>query len=360
MFANDVRRMKPKFLSAKSFFYSAAFTGMCALASTQASPPDPQMQAVLDELAALDGKPTLSATEARKQPTPTDAVLQLMKKQDKKGPQPVGDVDDIKIELSNGKLDARVYTPEGEGPFPVILYIHGGGWVMGNLDVYDATPRALCVATKAVVISTHYRQAPEYKFPAAHEDVYGAYQWVLANGGRFNGTTKMVAVVGESAGANMAASLCEMAKAGNVPLPVHQVLIYPVANYSADTPSYIENARAKPLNAAMMKWFFNQYLSAPEDGNNTKISLLKSEKLGGLPPATIITAELDPLRSEGEALARKFEAAQVPVAYKNYEGVTHEFFGMGAVLDKAQDAVAFVAVNLRMAFQETAAKLEAK
>lgn len=321
-------------------------------ATILAGEPDPQMKAVLDELQSLGGKPieTLTAEEARKQPSPTDAVMALMKKQDKKGPEKVADVDNISIKLSDHDLKGRVYKPAGDGPFPVILYIHGGGWVIADLDTYDATPRALANAVGAIVISTHYRQAPEFKFPAAHEDAFGAYQWVLENGHRWNGNTKQVAVVGESAGGNMAASVCIMAQAKGMQMPVHQVLIYPVADTGMDTPSYKENADAKPLNAPMMKWFADQTFAKPEDAMDPKVALLKAKTLAGLPPATIVTAGIDPLRSEGEMLAKKLEGDGVAVSYKNYGGVTHEFFGMAAVVDKAKEAQEFVAGELKKAF----------
>ena len=189
---------------------------------TKPAKPDLQMQAVLDKLGS---KPieTLTAEEARKQPSPADAVMALLKEQGKEVPEKTGKVEDIRIELSTGELKGRIYQPEGAGPFPVILYIHGGGWVIADLDTYDATPRALANAAGALVISTHYRQAPEHPFPAAHDDCFGAYQWTLKNAQRWGGNSKMTAVVGESAGGNMAASICLMAQEKGVQAPVHQV-----------------------------------------------------------------------------------------------------------------------------------------
>ncbi|MBC7943818.1 MAG: alpha/beta hydrolase fold domain-containing protein, partial [Burkholderiales bacterium] len=177
--------------------------------------PDPQMQAVLDQLAALGGKPieTLSAEEARKQPTPADAVKALLQKQGKStAPMPVAKVQDGEIPGPAGPIRARIYTPEGGGPLPVIVYYHGGGWVIANLDTYDASARALANAAKAIVVSSHYRQAPEHKFPAAHEDAFAAYQWVLNNAVAFNGNPNRVSVVGESAGGNLAAAVALMAR----------------------------------------------------------------------------------------------------------------------------------------------------
>lgn len=319
-----------------------------------AAEPDPQMKAVLDELAALNPKPLagLSPKEARKQPTPADAVASLMKKQHKKGPEPVRDVDNASVTLGDHKVPVRIYTPKGKGPFPVILYIHGGGWVIADLDTYDASPRALCNAANAIVVSTHYRQAPEAKFPAAHQDVFGVYGWVVKNEGRRNYDSKKIAVVGESAGGNMAAAVSMMAKEQGMQLPLYQVLVYPVSDVTKmDTPSYGENAEAKPLNKAMMEWFGKHTLAQPDDARNPRLSLvLAGDELKGMPPTTIILAQIDPLRSEGEKLAELLQQAGVKVNLKTYAGVTHEFFGMAAVLDKAREAQAVVAADLKAAF----------
>ncbi|MDQ3196353.1 MAG: alpha/beta hydrolase [Pseudomonadota bacterium] len=311
--------------------------------------PDAQMQAVLDQLAALGGKPivSLSAEEARKQPTPADAVKALLQSQGKStAPMPVARVQDGEIPGPAGPIKARIYTPEGAGPFPVIVYYHGGGWVIANLDTYDASPRALANAAKAIVVSSHYRQAPEHKFPAAHEDAFAAYQWVLNNAVAFNGNPNRVSVVGESAGGNLAAAVALMAREAKLPMPVHQVLVYPVANAQIGSESEQQNAEAKPLNTPMLTWFYEKYLPTPADKNSPLIALTEVADLKGLPPATIITAQIDPLRSEGRAYAEKLEQAGVPVDYRNYEGVTHEFFGMGAVVDKAKEAVQQAAAGI--------------
>ncbi len=276
--------------------------------------------------------------------------MAILKETSKDAPETVGKIDNVTVELSSGDIKGRIYKPEGDGPFPMILYIHGGGWVIADLDTYDASARALTNGADAIVVSVDYRQAPEHKFPAAHEDCYGAYQWILKNGHRWGGNTKNVAVVGESAGGNLAAAVCIMAQAEGVLAPVYQVLVYPIADTRMDTPSYIENADAKPLNAATMKWFLDHTFAKPEDANDSKVALLQAKTLKGLPAATIITAQIDPLRSEGEALAKKLTADGVEVAYKNYDGVTHEFFGMAAVVDEAKEANAFVCANLKAAF----------
>lgn len=315
--------------------------------------PSTEMRAVLDQLAALGGKPidTLSPKEARKQPTPADAVKALVKKQGKStDPRAVGDVDDRGIQGPAGKIKIRVYRPKGDGPFPVVVYYHGGGWVIADLDSYDATARALSSGASCIVVSCHYRQAPEHKFPAAHEDAASAYDWVVKNCGSFKGDPSRVAVAGESAGGNLAAAVAIMARDGGAPRPVHQLLIYPVIGADMDTPSYRENADAKPLNKAMMEWFMSQVLRSPDDANDWKLSLLRAPNLEGLPPATVITAQIDPLRSEGKAYAERLKESGVAVTYKNYEGVTHEFFGMAPVLAEARDAQSLAAEELRKAF----------
>ena len=312
------------------------------------------MKAVLDQLGALGGKPipTLSPEEARKQPSPADAVAALMKRQDKKGPEAVGDVDNTTVAVGDHSVAVRIYTPKGDGPFPVILYIHGGGWVIADLDTYDATPRALCNAVGAVVVSTHYRQAPEYKFPAAHEDAFGVYQWVLQNEGKRNYDSKHTAIVGESAGGGMAAAVCLMAKGKGMQLPLHQVLVYPIADMTdMDSASYLENAEATPLNKATMAWFSKHTLANPDDAKNPLLSpALAGDALKGLPPATIINAQIDPLRTDGDKLAKALTDAGVKVNHKIYDGVTHEFFGMVAVVNKAKEALGVAAADLKAAF----------
>ncbi len=182
---------------------------------------------------------------------------------------------------------------------------------MADLDVYDSTPRTLCEKVKAVVVSVDYRKAPADKFPAAHDDTWAAYQWTLANAGKYGGDPKKIAVARESAGGNMAAAICLKAKQQGMPMPVHQLLIYPVLDTATETPSYKENAATKPLSAEGMKWFFKHYLGSEADAANPRIAILRNTDLKGLPPATIINAEIDPLRDEGQAYADKLKAAGV-------------------------------------------------
>lgn len=321
--------------------------------NTTPAAPDDQMKAVLDELAALGGKPfhTLTATEARKQPTPADAVKALMTKQGKSTePEPGVRATDRTIPGPAGELSVRIYTPEtGTGPFPVLVYYHGGGWVIADKEVYDAGPRSISKLANAVVVSVDYRQGPENRFPDAHDDAYAAYAWVLQNAASLQGDPARVAVGGESAGGGLAVSTSLMAREKGVKLPVYQMVVYPIAGTDTHTPSYMENAEAKPLGRAGMVWFFDNYLFSSADREDPRVNLVAAD-LRGLPPTIIINAEIDPLRSEGEALAERLRAAGVAVEQKTFPGTAHEFFGMAAVIDKAKEAQQMVANGLKAAF----------
>ncbi len=339
----------------RTFPLLLALVGLTALASGAQTPPkpDPQMKAVLNQLAALHGKPIekLTPAEARRQPTPADAVKALLKKQGKStAPEPVAKVENTTIPGPAGPIPVRVYTPEGSGPFPVLVYIHGGGWVIATIDTYDSTPRALANLANCMVVSVEYRKAPEHKFPAAHEDCYAVLQYVMKNAESMNGDPKRVAIAGESAGGNMAMAACLMAHDRKGMMPIYQVLVYPVASGTLNWPSVQQNANAKPLNKAMLQWFVKYTVKSPADTRSEYLSLVDAKDVQSLPPATVITAEIDPLRSEGKTLADKLEAAGITVTYKNYDGVTHEFFGMGAVLNKAKAANALAADGLKAAF----------
>ncbi len=315
--------------------------------SAKSAEPTKDMQEVLDALGAMGGKPieTLSPAEARKQPGPPDAVKAVLVKEGKPVQIPVGKVEDRKITGPAGQIPVRIYTPDGNGPFPVLVYYHGGGWVLGTLDTYDSSCRALASTGKHVVVSVDYRLAPEHKFPAASDDSFAAYQWVVKNAASINGDPKRVAVGGESAGGNLATVTALQARDKKVQMPTYQLIVYPVANHAFDTESYRQNATAKPLNADMMKWFSGHYLASPSDAANPYASPLRAD-LTGLPPATVITATIDPLMSEGKAYSDKLEAAGVKVRYKNYDGVTHEFFGMGAAVPASLEAIDFAVDGL--------------
>lgn len=312
----------------------------------------PAMQTIIEKLASYGDAPliNLSATEARKMHTPADAVMDLIKENNIVIPPSQVDTSGKEIPVSGGNIHLRIYTPKsGDGPFPIIVYYHGGGWVIANLDTYHASAQALAEQTGSVLVSVAYRQAPEYKFPTAHNDSFAAYQWVLNNASSIKGDAKNVALVGESAGGNLAAAVSMMARDKGVAMPKHQVLVYPISGYDLNTESYQKYAAAIPLNKPLMSWFFDNYLPAKSSGSNPMISLVNAN-LKGMPPTTIINAEIDPLQSEGAMLADKFKAADVAVTRKLYSGVTHEFFGMAAVLPEAKEAQALAAAELKKAF----------
>ncbi|MGV3526246.1 MAG: alpha/beta hydrolase [Candidatus Sericytochromatia bacterium] len=335
---------------------AASLVGLSAMTAVQAQTPKPdaQMQAVLTTLGGLGGKPIeyLTPAQARQQPTPADAVKKLLEKQGKPtDPEAVGSVTNRIIPGPGGALPIRIYKPAGQGPFPVVVYYHGGGWVIATNDTYDASARALTRAAQAAVVAVEYRKAPEHKFPAAHNDAFAAYQWVLANASSFSGDSQRVAVAGESAGGNLAANVSLMARDKGIRKPLHQVLVYPVADNNMNAVSYQQNAKAKPLNKAMMGWFMQHALSSPAQSADPRLSLVDAS-LRGLPATTLITAEIDPLRTEGMLLGEKLKAAGVPVDARLYTGVAHEFFGMGAVVDKAKEAVNQAGANLKAAFKQ--------
>ena len=311
------------------------------------------MKAVLDQLGSMGGKPieTLTAAEARKQPTPTDAVKALLTKQGKSAaPDAAVSSVDRSIPGAAGPLSARIYTPKGgTGPFPVVVYYHGGGWVIANKDVYDGGARAMSKMANAVVISVDYRQGPEHPFPAAHDDALTTYQWALKNAASLHGDPKRIALMGESAGGGLAVSTAMLARDQKLQMPVTVVSVYPIAGTDTTTASYIENAAAKPLNRPMMSWFFKNALKSPADMSDPRLNLVAAN-LSGLPTTLIINAQIDPLRSDGELLAKKLRDAGVSVEQKTFDGVTHEFFGMGAVVDKAMQAEQMAADALKKAF----------
>ena len=294
--------------------------------------------------------------QARKQPTTTDAVKLVAAEQKKEvSSSNLASVVDIKIAEPKGAIAARIYTPKntskgGKSPLPVVVYFHGGGFVLADNDVYDATPRALAEQTGAIFVSVEYRKAPEHKFPAAHEDAFVAYKWVLNNIAKRGGDAQRVAVAGEGAGANLALNVAIRARDENILKPVHELLIYPVASANLESDSYKTYAMAKPLSKPIMEWYFKQYVRTAADAQDPRLNLVAAN-LKNLYPATIITAEIDPLRDDGKALAQKFKADGVDVVYKNFYGVTHDFFGMAAVVKEAKKAQKLAVRDLRTSFK---------
>ncbi len=312
----------------------------------------PQMLAVIEKLDSYGDKPipTLSAVEARKNHLPTDAVMDIMKQYNI--PMPVFNLDTVgkEIPVNGGTIHLSIFTPKtGNSPFPVIVYYHGGGFVIANITAYAAAAKTLADKVGAIVISVGFRLAPEHKFPTAHNDAYAAYEWAIKNAAAMKGDPRKIALVGESAGGNLAVATAIKARDEGIRLPTSIVAVYPIAGSDTTTQSYIKNAKAEPLSKAMMVWFLQKYLNNTAEGKDTRINLVAAN-LKGLPPTTVITDELDPLNSEGRMLADKLKAAGVSTSYKNYDGVTHEFFGMGTVVPEAKDAEMYAVDQLKKAF----------
>ena len=321
---------------------------------------DPQMQAVIEQFVAFGTPPlpTLTPRQARMAPSVTDAVYALLRKNNRAAHEASVTVSQRVLpgtytpQSAPDGILVRMYKPNGvTGTLPAIVYYHGGGWLIGSLDVYEPSAKALAEKTGAMVISVDYRLAPEAKFPAAHEDAYAAYKWVRDNAASIGVNPAKIAVAGESAGGNMAVGVCLLAKERGYALPIHQLLVYPVANNDLNTASYNQYAEAQPLNRPNVVYFTGQYFRTMADGDDRLISLTDVANLSGLPAATIIAAEIDPLQTEGKQLADRFTQAGVANQYMLYTGTTHEFFGTHDVVPKAGEAQNFAATRLKMALQ---------
>jgi acetyl esterase len=268
----------------------------------------------------------------------------------------VGDVSETVIPGPAGDLRLRVYRPAGDGRaggtgrWPVLVYFFGGGWSLGTLDTCDGICRMLTNAARCVTVSVGYRLAPEHKFPAAAEDCYAGTAWVASHAEELGADGTRLAVGGDSSGGNLAAAVALMARERGGPAITHQLLVYPNTDYQADTPSMREVTDQYLFNSASVRWYWGMYLATPADGANPFASPLRAGNLSGLPAATVITAQYDPLRDEGELYAKRLEKAAVPTELIRYDGMIHGFFTMVGALDTARTAVLDAAASLRAAF----------
>ena len=306
-------------------------------------PLDPQVRTVLDQIDALGlmnftHVPAVEARRLFEAATPPGPRADVASVEDRAVPGPEGDV------------PVRVYRPRDEAGLPVLVYFHGGGFVIGSLETHDQPCRLLANAAGCVVVSVGYRLAPEHRFPAAPEDCYAAARWVAENGDALGADPARLAVGGDSAGGNLAAVVSQLARERGGPAIAHQLLIYPVTNHAFDTPSYADNAEGYLLTREMMQWFWGHYLEREADGATPLASPLRAPDLAGLPPAHVISAEFDPLRDEGEAYAERLREAGVPTVLKRYDGMIHGFLGMTEGVDAARAAVHEMAAELRKAF----------
>ena len=263
----------------------------------------------------------------------------------------IGKIENITMPGPGGPLKLRIYTPVADGgaALPAIVFFHGGGWVIGDLDTHDALCRVLANEAGARVIAVDYRLAPEHKFPGAVDDCFAAVKWIEQNASELGVDANRIAVAGDSAGGNLSAVVCLMAKQKGGPQIVYQLLIYPVTQWKAPTGSMDSFAEGYFLEKKGMHWFFDQY-AAGADPNDWRLSPLAAQDLSGLPRAYVITAGFDPLRDEGKAYADKLNRAGVAAVYIDYPGMVHGFFNMSAVIPTAKSAIADAAKALRTAF----------
>lgn len=263
-------------------------------------------------------------------------------------PIEVGKVEDVKIPCSWGKMAARIYTPAGEGPFPVVVFFHGGGWVLNSVETHDSVCRQMTKMSESIFVSIEYRLSPETKFPGPVDDAYSATEWVYKNAKQFNGDPEKLAVAGDSSGGNQAAVVSLLSRDRNGPPIKLQVLIYPVTDYFfPGSPSYMEKATGFSLGRDQMMWFWNHYLNPDDDINNPYICPLRAESLANLPPAIIYTAENDPLRDEGELYAKRLNEAGVEASLTRYDGLMHGYIMQWRVLDKGMDSLRKISKSIK-------------
>lgn len=314
-------------------------------------PPSADMKSVLDQLKALGAKPVeqLTPAQARAQPTPVDAVKKVLISQHKPTTPPADvTTQDVTYPAARGPQPARIYTRVAKTTAkarPLIVYYHGGGWVIADINTYDGGARGIARQTGAVVVSCEYRHAPEAKFPAAHDDAVACYKWATANARNWGASGK-VAIAGESAGGNLAIDTGIAARDQRLVKPSALLLVYPIAGSDMTTASYSDSANAAPLSKAGMMWFVKHVFATPSQAKDARIDVYRSANLRGLPPTVIINAAADPLRSDGELLAAALSRAGVATVRKVYPGTTHEFFGMDAVVSSAKQAQVFAGSEL--------------
>jgi len=307
----------------------------------------PQCKAFLDQLAAMGGRPLheLTPAEARSMALPPDLAGAA---------QPVHHVDDRRIPGPRGPILVRLYTPGPAAKRPALIYFHGGGFVLGNLDMCDRPCRTLANLAGCVVVSVEYRLAPEHKFPAAVDDAYAVTRHIIEHGAAFGIDRNAIAIGGESAGANLAAVTALRARDAQMPPLAFQLLVYPLVDFDDDSLSRREFADGHFLTTAALDYFARLYLAGPADRKHPHASPLYASDFAALPPAYIVTAECDPLRDQGETYASRLEQSGVRVACKRYDGMIHPFFSLAGIVDGGRTAIEDAAAALRTAFAGSA------
>lgn len=305
---------------------------------------DPVVAAILAQNAEA-GAPPMSSL------SPADARAAYLAMQAPALELTLAKVEDRTIDGPEGPIGIRIYTPEGPGPFPLHVHYHGGGWVIGDLDTHDRDCRTLAREAGCIVVAVDYRLAPEHPFPAAPEDCYAATCWAADHAESLGARSGAITVGGDSAGGNLAAVVCLMAKARGSPHIALQLLIYPVTDHDFTLPSYTENGEGYLLTLETMQWFWDLYCPL-EQRDDWRACPSKAASLEGLPEAVIMTAQYDPLRDEGHAYGDALKAAGVPVTVKCFDGMIHSFFSLAHLIPAAQDAVTMAVDALRRAHGE--------
>jgi len=306
---------------------------------------DPQVAFVLD-LIVKSGRPaynTLSPKEARQ-------LFRETRPASTPQPPAIGTVRD----LSADGVPVRVYRPAGVPDatrLPALVFFHGGGWVIGDLETHDTLCRQLTAEAGITVVAVDYRLAPEHKFPASADDAWTATKWVAAHAGELGVDAAKLAVGGDSAGGNLAAVVALQARDAGAPKISLQVLLYPVTDVGAETQSYRDLADGYMLTREGMRWFIAHYLGKPQDAEDWRASPIRATSFAGVAPALVITAGYDPLRDEGDAYAQKLRAAGVNVDHVSFGGMVHGFIPMGKLIDTGNRAVTLIAGSLRHAFR---------
>jgi acetyl esterase len=302
-------------------------------------PLDPTLRAMLDQLAAAGG-PTLreAGVEQGRQ------MLQMVALLDGE-PGDIARVEDITLA---GNIPARVYASSTGPALPILVWYHGGGFVIGDLETADRTCRKLAIGTGALVVSVDYALAPEHPFPAGPDDCFTALRWVVDNAKQLGGDASRVAVGGDSAGGNMAAVTALQARDEGLPLR-YQLLVYPVTDCTMSSSSYEENAEGYFLTRDTMDWFIGHYLSGGAEAKHPRVSPLYADDVRGVAPALVITAEFDPLRDEGEAYVERLRDAGVDVEARRFDGQIHGFFGLGSITPAGNEAVDHASARVKAA-----------
>ena len=303
----------------------------------------PQCKAFLDRLASSGAPPIEQLPVAEARVIRSEMI-------EAGGPeQSIAEVQNRTVPGPAGPIAVRVYRPVKNDTLPALVYFHGGGFVICNLDTHDRQCRGLAKASGCAVIAVDYRLAPEHKYPAAVDDAYAATRYIAEHAAEFGVDPKRIAVGGDSAGGNLATVVCLLSRDRGGPPLRFQLLIYPLVDFYDESPSMRQYSKDHFLTRESMDWFTENYLPGREAGLEPSASPTKAKDFKGLPPAMILTAECDPLRDQGEAYARKLQAAGVPVELKRYDGMIHPFFQFGGIIDTARVAMADAASAVRRA-----------